>query len=96
MQKWNRFQYLPVRPLGKDGRMVTGSSEHIRLSRTAAAEGMVLLKNEHQLLPLQKGCQALSALFPIAGARAANTAKKKTIATIVTTTKGKNLNFKFS
>ena len=53
MQKWNRFQYLPVRPLGKDGRMVTGSSEHIRLSRTAAAEGMVLLKNEHQLLPLR-------------------------------------------
>ena len=41
-----------------------------------------------------ESCQALSALFPIAGARAANTAKKKTIATIVTTTKGKNLNFK--
>ena len=66
MQKWNRFQYLPVRSLGKDGRMVTGSSEHIRLSRTAAAEGMVLLKNEHQLLPLQKGSRV--ALFGKASA----------------------------
>ena len=42
-----------------------------------------------------ESCQALSALFPIAGARAANTAEKKTIATIVTTTKGKNPNFRF-
>lgn len=66
MQKWNRFQYLPVRPLGKDGRMVTGSSEHIRLSRTAAAEGMVLLKNEKHLLPLRKGSRV--ALFGKASA----------------------------
>ena len=36
-----------------------------------------------------ESCQALSALFPIAGVRAANTAEKKTVATIVTTTKGK-------
>ena len=43
-----------------------------------------------------ESCQALSALFPIAGARAANTAEKKTIATILATTKGKNPNFKFS
>ena len=40
-----------------------------------------------------ESCQALSALFPIAGARAANTAEKKTIATIVATTKGKKSNF---
>ena len=37
--------------------------------------------------------QALSALFPIAGARAANTAKK-VIATILATTQGRNSNFK--
>ena len=43
-----------------------------------------------------ESCQALSAMFPIAGARAANTAEKKTIATIVATTKGKNPNFKFT
>ena len=53
--KWRRFKYLPVAPLGKDGRLVTGSPKHIRLSRTAAAEGMVLLKNENHLLPLRKG-----------------------------------------
>ena len=43
-----------------------------------------------------ESCQALSALFPIAGARAANTAKKKTIATILATTKGRNPSFKFT
>ena len=43
-----------------------------------------------------ESCQALSALFPIAGERAANTAEKKTIATILATTKGRNLSFKFT
>ena len=43
-----------------------------------------------------ESCHALSALFPIAGARAANTAKKKTIATIVATTKDKKSDFKFA
>jgi len=43
-----------------------------------------------------ESCQALSALFPIAGARAANTAEKKTIATILATTKGRNPSFKFT
>ena len=36
-----------------------------------------------------ESCQALSALFPVAGARAANTAKKKTVATNVATTEFK-------
>lgn len=66
MVKWNRFKYTPVRPLGQDGRLVTGSPEHIRLSRTAAAEGMVLLKNEKHLLPLRKGSRV--ALFGKASA----------------------------
>lgn len=66
MEKWRRFKYLPVAPLGKDGHLVTGSPEHIRLSRTAAAEGMVLLKNENHLLPLQKGSRI--ALFGKASA----------------------------
>ena len=61
MGKWQRYKYLPVKPLGEDGRIVTGSREHIRLSRRAAAEGMVLLKNEHEVLPLKSGSRV--ALF---------------------------------
>ena len=41
--------------------MVTGSREHRELSRAAAAEGMVLLKNENHILPLKSGCRV--ALF---------------------------------
>ena len=46
MKNRNRFIYQPGLPLGKDGKRVTGGTEHIALSREAAAEGMVLLKNE--------------------------------------------------
>ncbi|MCM1235167.1 MAG: hypothetical protein NC489_34135, partial [Ruminococcus flavefaciens] len=53
--KWLRYQYQPCRPLGEDGRVVSGSKEHIALSRMAAAEGMVLLKNEAGILPFQTG-----------------------------------------
>ena len=61
MKKWIRFRYLPGTPLGKDGKRVTASKEHIELSKNAAKEGMVLLKNENGSLPLAKGTKV--ALF---------------------------------
>ena len=61
MGKWQRSFYQPVLPLGEDGRKVTGSKEHIALSRMAAGEGMVLLKNEKNTLPIRKGTKV--ALF---------------------------------
>lgn len=55
MEKWTRFNYQPCMPVGKDGKRVTGSQEHIQLSREAAAEGMVLLKNQGGILPFGRG-----------------------------------------
>ena len=52
---WNRLRYTPVLPLGEDGKRVTASKEHLELSRAAASEGMVLLKNENHVLPLPRG-----------------------------------------
>ena len=64
--RWGRHFYQPGLPIGKDGRRVTAGEEHIALSRRAAAEGMVLLKNEDRVLPLRKGTHI--ALFGKGGA----------------------------
>lgn len=61
MEKWTRVKYQPATPLGRDGKRVTACEEHIALSREAAREGMVLLKNNGDLLPLAKGTKV--ALF---------------------------------
>ncbi len=55
MQKWTRVMYQPNLPLGENGEKVTASKKHIALSKEAAKEGMVLLKNERNVLPLAKG-----------------------------------------
>ena len=57
MTRWIRHLYQPGLPLGEDGRRVTGSPEHIELSRRGATEGMVLLKNEDKTLPVKNGAK---------------------------------------
>ncbi len=56
MQKWTRARFQPNLPL-KDHMRVTACQEHIALSKEAAIEGTVLLKNEQKLLPLPTGCK---------------------------------------
>lgn len=55
MDKWARAFYQPCLPLGKNGKRITGCKKHIQLSREAASEGMVLLKNAAKVLPFAKG-----------------------------------------
>jgi Beta-glucosidase-related glycosidases len=61
MGKWQRVRFQPNLPLGENGKRVTASEEHIELSKNAAKEGMVLLKNEQKILPLCRGSKV--ALF---------------------------------
>ena len=55
MEKWARINYHPCLPLGDNRSMITGCERHIELSRSAACEGTVLLKNNEGILPLKKG-----------------------------------------
>jgi len=55
--KWQRVQYMLNLPLGENRQYVTACQEHVDLTREAACEGMVLLKNENQLLPFAKGAK---------------------------------------
>lgn len=55
MKKWTRANHQPCLPLGDNHSRITESDAHIQLSRRAACEGTVLLKNQNELLPLKKG-----------------------------------------
>ena len=57
MEKWARIKYNPCLPIGDNRSRITGCERHIQLSREAAQEGTVLLKNNNQLLPLKKGAK---------------------------------------
>lgn len=59
MQKWNRVNYQPNLPLYKGRERVTASREHLEVSKNAAKEGMVLLKNDGNLLPLKRGSRVV-------------------------------------
>ncbi len=61
MNKWQRVRFQPSIPLGENGERVTASKTHRELSKNAAKEGMVLLKNNQNILPLAKGSKV--ALF---------------------------------
>ena len=61
MNKWSRIKYIPNLPLGANGEKLTAGQAHILLSKNAAREGMVLLKNEDGCLPLRRGAKV--ALF---------------------------------
>ncbi len=61
MNRWQRVRFQPSLTLGENGMRVTGSTEHRELSINAAKEGMVLLKNDRNVLPLRKGSKV--ALF---------------------------------
>ena len=64
MTKWRRIKYHPNLPLGENGQRVTACAAHIELSKNAAKEGMVLLKNSGDILPFARGTRL--ALFGIA------------------------------
>ncbi|WP_070000539.1 glycoside hydrolase family 3 protein [Cellulosilyticum sp. I15G10I2] len=61
MNKWQRILFQPNIPLGEKGERITASKRHRELSKNAAKEGMVLLKNNQNVLPLGKGSKV--ALF---------------------------------
>ncbi len=54
MNRFARFLYQPVLPLGKNRSFVTNSRPHWDLAKKIAAEGTVLLKNDG-VLPLPRG-----------------------------------------
>lgn len=53
--KFDRALYHVVAPLGEHGETITGCAEHEEIAKNAAREGIVLLKNTDEFLPLKRG-----------------------------------------
>ena len=55
MEKWTRARFTPCMPLGDNRSCITACERHAELSRKAACEGAVLLKNQNHFLPFPCG-----------------------------------------
>ena len=55
MGRWTRILYQPNLPLDGADQRITACTKHLELSKNAAKEGMVLLKNDGGILPLARG-----------------------------------------
>lgn len=55
MEKWGRIEGKIISNMGENGSRATESREHTEIARLAAAEGIVLLKNQKGVLPIRKG-----------------------------------------
>ena len=53
MTKWLRLNYHPCLPLGADGTKISECKAHTEFSRAVACEGMVLMENRRNTLPLR-------------------------------------------
>ncbi len=53
-ERWARYKHNIISALGPNGKRMTGSDEHLALSKKVADEGMVLLENDG-VLPLKEG-----------------------------------------
>lgn len=53
--RWRRARFQPNLPVGENQTKVTASAAHLALARRAGREGIVLLKNSRELLPVKKG-----------------------------------------